>query len=83
MSAPDHGDTGEHIVRDVLRDLDERDTVGSGISPLEADARRVLDHWLNVHREAIISIERRSDEPRPVFADRVAGMIQMHLDLPS
>ena len=81
MSSPEHGDTGEHIVRDVLRELDERDTVGSGISPLEADARRVLDHWLHVHRDAIVSVERRLDEPRPAFADRVAGMIQMHLDM--
>ncbi len=81
LEAPDHGDTGEHIIQDVLRDLDEDDSAGSGISPLEADARRVLDHWLHMHRDAIVSVERRGDEPRPAFAERASGMIRMHLSL--
>lgn len=81
LEAPEHEDTGEHLIRDAMRELDERQTEGSGISPMEADARRVLDHWLHLHRNAIVSLERRHDEPRPAFADRVAGMIRMHLEV--
>jgi hypothetical protein len=33
-----------------------------------------------MHRDAIVTIERREDEPRPLFAERAESMISMHLD---
>ena len=80
LEAPEQGSTGEHLIRDALRELDEWSGAGSGISPFEADARRVLDHWLTMHRDAIVTVERRAEEPRPVFAERAESMIRMHLD---
>jgi len=80
LEAPERGSAGEAIIRDTLRELDMSATAGSGISPFEADARRVLDHWLTMHRDAIVTIERREDEPRPLFAERAESMISMHLD---
>lgn len=80
LEAPEQGSTGKHLIRDALRELDEWSGAGSGISPFEADARRVLDHWLTMHRDAIVTVERRAEEPRPVFAERAESMIRMHLD---
>jgi len=80
LAAPEEGTGGDHLIRDTLRDLDLDETTGSGISPAEADARRVLDHWLHVHRDRIVTVERRADEPRPLYADRVTSMIEMYLE---
>ena len=80
LESLDAGDTGGHLIRDALQELDEEAPAGSGLAPREADARRVLDHWTTMHRASIVTAERRSDEPRPVFAERVETLIQMHLD---
>ena len=80
LAAPDDGSSGDHMIRDTLRDLDQHDAVGSGITPAEADARRVLDHWLHVHQDRIVSVERRIEEPRPAFAERTTSMIEMYLE---
>ena len=81
LESTEPGDTGGHLIRDVLRELEDDEPSGSGLKPREADARRILDHWLHLHRSAIISVERRADEPRPAFADRAESMIRMHLDV--
>lgn len=81
LESTEPGDTGGHLIRDVLRELEDDEPSGSGLKPREADARRVLDHWLHLHRGAIVSVERRVDEPRPAFADRAESMIRMHLDV--
>ena len=80
LAAPEEGSGGDHLIRDTMRDLDHLDEVGSGITPAEADARRVLDHWLHLHQDRIVTVERRVDEPRPAFADRTTSMIEMYLE---
>jgi DNA polymerase-3 subunit epsilon len=79
LAAPEDESGGDHLIRDAMHDLDHLDVTGSGITPVEADARRVLDHWLHVHQDRIVSVERRMDEPRPVFAERTTSMIEMYL----
>jgi len=79
LEAPERGSAGEHLIRDAMLELDAWSGPGSGISPFEADARRVLDHWMTMHRDAIVTVERRPDEPRPIFADRAESMIRMYL----
>ena len=47
----------------------------SGLDRIRTDARRILDHWLNVNRDDVLSYEKRADEEEVVFVERVmAGL---------
>ncbi len=80
LEAPAPGDTGGHHIRDALRDVESAPTRPTGLRLWEAVARRLLDHWLHVYRDEVVTVERRSDEPLPGFAERAETLIRMHLD---
>ncbi|MDA0874895.1 MAG: UvrB/UvrC motif-containing protein, partial [Bacteroidetes bacterium] len=80
LEAPAPDDPGGHHIRDALRDIESADARPTGLRPWEADARRLLDHWLHVYRNEVVSIERRAEEPLPSFAERAELLIGMHLE---
>ena len=82
LEAPDSSDDPGALIRDALRDLEEHSHPGS-LNREDADARRVLDHWLYVNRADVVSLERREDEALEVFADRSEAVIALHLEATS
>lgn len=80
LEALEPDDPGGHIIRDALMEIESDNTRPTGLRLWEADARRLLDHWLHVYRNDVVSVERRSGESLPMFAERTEMVIRMHLD---